>query len=57
MIELPDFSKAFDYENNFYLSCDVQRMSKVLAHYELFKMTKDLPGSIVECVFSKGHLL
>ena len=57
MIELPDFSKAFDYENNFYLSCDVQRISKVIAHYEIFKKTVDLPGSIVECGVFKGTSL
>lgn len=54
MIKLPDFSKSFEYENNFYLSCDNSRLSKVFAHYELFKMIKDLPGSIIECGVYKG---
>lgn len=54
MIKLPDFSRAFEYENNFYLSCDNTRFGKILAHYELFKMTRDLPGSIVECGVYKG---
>lgn len=54
MINLPDFSKAFEYENNFYLSCDNTRLSKILAHYELFKATMDLPGEIVECGVFKG---
>ena len=54
MIELPDFTKQFEYENNFYLSCDNTRLSKVLAHYELFKLAKDLPGAIVECGLFKG---
>ena len=54
MIPLPDFTKAFDYENNFYLSADKTRLSKVLAHYELFKMTAELPGHIVECGVFKG---
>jgi hypothetical protein len=53
-MELPDFEKAFEYENNFYLSCDNTRISKVLAHYELFKMTQSLPGAIVECGIFKG---
>lgn len=51
---LPDFNKVFEYENNFYLSCNDQRMGKFIAHYELFKMTKDLQGSIVECGVFKG---
>ena len=54
MIQLPDFKKPFEYENNFYLSCDSSRMAKVLAHYELFKMTLEVPGAIVECGVFKG---
>ncbi|MFJ3388323.1 TylF/MycF/NovP-related O-methyltransferase [Lysinibacillus sp. NPDC086135] len=54
MIKLPDFDMSFEYENNFYLSCDITRMSKVLAHYELYKQVIDLPGEIVECGVFKG---
>ena len=54
MIELPDFERAFDHENNFYLSCKPSRMSKALAHYELYKMSTGLPGHIVECGVFKG---
>lgn len=54
MIELPDFTKAFDYENNFYLSCDNTRISKILAHYELYKSVINVPGVIIECGVFKG---
>ena len=54
MIPLPDFEKAFDYENNFYLSCDITRISKIIAQYEIYKMVKDIPGTIVECGVFKG---
>ena len=54
MITLPDFEKAFNYENNFYLSCDITRISKILAHYELFKLVSQIPGAIVECGVLKG---
>ena len=57
MIALPDFSKAFDYENNFYLSCDTSRMAKLAAHYELFKMAQETPGDIAECGVFKGVAL
>lgn len=57
MIKLPDFSKAFEYENNFYLSCDTARIGKILAHYELYKMSQNVPGSIVECGVFKGASL
>lgn len=57
MIELPDFSRDFLWENNFYLSCDITRISKILAHYELFKMVQDVPGAIAECGVFKGASL
>ncbi|WP_330205271.1 TylF/MycF/NovP-related O-methyltransferase [Cyanobacterium sp. DS4] len=57
MIELPDFSKSFEYENNFYLSCNINRISKIIAHWELYKMVSDLPGAIVECGVFKGSSL
>jgi hypothetical protein len=54
MIKLPNFEKAFEYENNFYLSCNITRISKILAHYEIYKMIKEVPGEIVECGVFKG---
>jgi len=54
MIKLPDFDKAFEHENNFYLSCGLKRISKFAAHHELFKMVADLPGQILECGVFKG---
>ena len=54
MIELPDFSKVWDYENNFYLSCDSSRIAKILAHYELYKIAENITGDIVECGVFKG---
>ncbi|HCM36484.1 MAG: dTDP-6-deoxy-L-hexose 3-O-methyltransferase [Candidatus Wildermuthbacteria bacterium RIFCSPLOWO2_02_FULL_47_9c] len=57
MIPLPDFSKAFDYENGFYLSCDTSRMAKMAAHYELYKMSLSIPGDIAECGVFKGVAL
>ncbi len=56
-LKLPEFDKAWEYENNFYLSAKPARLSKVLAHYELFKATMDLPGHIVECGVFKGASL
>ena len=57
MIRLPDFGRAWDYENDFYLSCDITRISKILAAYELYKMVLDLPGHVVECGVFKGTSL
>lgn len=57
MIQLPDFDKAFEYENSFYLSCDITRISKILAHYELYKSVIEVPGAIVECGVFKGASL
>ena len=57
MIKLPNFDKPFDYENNFYLSCDNSRIGKIIAHYELFKMSSKIPGCIIECGVFKGASL
>lgn len=57
MINLPNFKKSFEYENNFYLSCNSSRIGKTLAHYELFKIVNNLSGAIVECGVFKGASL
>jgi hypothetical protein len=54
MIDLPDFNKAFEYENNFYLTCDINRIGKIMAHYELYKSVSNIPGAIVEAGVFKG---
>jgi len=51
---MPDFSQSFEYEKDFYLSCDITRISKILAHYELYKKTVSLPGAFIECGLFKG---
>lgn len=58
MINRFDESKAFDYENGFYLTSSVSRIGNILSHYELYKKIMDLPGAIVECgVFRGGALI
>ena len=49
MIKLPNFDRPFDYENNFYLSCDNSRIGKIIAHYELFQLSSKSQGHIIEC--------
>jgi len=44
---MPDLKRAFEYENNFYLSCNPSRIAKQLAHYELYKMSQKISGEIV----------
>lgn len=40
---------------NFLMKCpDVSRLRKLLARHELFKMSLDIPGDIVECGVFKG---
>ena len=57
MIQLPDFERAWDYENAFHLTCDSTRISKILAQWELFRMVWDVPGAILECGVFKGASL
>lgn len=49
-----DTGKCWDYENGFYLTSHVTRLSKALAQYELYKTVVGLPGHVVECGVYKG---
>jgi hypothetical protein len=49
--------KQWEYENGFYLTSHVNRLPKLLAHYELYKSIISLPGHIVECGVLKGASL
>ncbi len=57
MIKLPKTTDSFEFENNFYLTCNNDRISKLLIQYELFLMSKKIPGEIVECGVFKGTSL
>ena len=54
MIQMPDFAKAFEYENNFFLSSSPSRLGKLLAHFEFFQMVVEKPGDIIEFGVLKG---
>lgn len=54
MINQFDETKAFDYENGFYLTSQISRMSNILSHYELYKRIVELPGDVVELGVFKG---
>ena len=47
----------WDYENGFHLTSHPSRIAKLLAQYELYKMTIGLPGELVECGVFKGASL
>lgn len=48
---------SYDYENGWYLTSDVRRMGKILAHYELYKKIIELPGDVIELGVFKGASL
>ncbi len=50
-------SKAFHYENGFYLTSDPIRIGKLIAHYEIYKLISGVSGDIVECGVFKGASL
>ena len=52
-----NYLNKIDYwtaENTFYLKGTPYRMSKFIAHYEIFKKIKDLKGDVVECGVFRG---
>lgn len=52
-----NLNNAFEYENGFYRTSDISRMGKLIAHYELFKMSQNLAGDIAEFGVFKGASL
>ena len=46
--------ESFHYENGFYLTSDISRLAKVLLHYEIYKLIKDLNGDVFEFGVFKG---
>jgi hypothetical protein len=52
-----EIDKQFDYENGFYLTSNINRIGKMVSHFNLYSMIKDLPGDIVETGVFKGASL
>ena len=52
-----DFKNHFFYENNFYLTAPVNRISKFITHLDLFRKISNLRGEIIECGVFKGNSL
>jgi len=48
------FNNSWDAYNDFLLHGTLDRFTKILARYELFKRVVDIPGDIVECGVFKG---
>lgn len=52
-----DPAMAFEYENGFYLTSEVRRIGKLLAHHELYRRIIDLPGEVIELGVFRGASL
>jgi len=46
--------KQYEYENGFYLTSTPDRIGKIVSHFTLYSMIKDIPGDIVETGVFKG---
>lgn len=51
-----DFSidSRWDFENGFYLTSTPDRLGKLFAHLDIYRMILNLPGHVVECGVFKG---
>jgi len=47
-------NKIFKAYNSLIESNDLDRLKKILARYELFKLSENIPGDIIECGVFKG---
>ena len=48
---------SWDLENKFYFNANPSRLKKIITHYEIFKKTLKVKGSIIECGVFKGNSL
>ena len=46
--------KIFDAYNFLLESNDIERVKKILVRYELYKLSQEIPGDILECGVFKG---
>ena len=46
---------SWNLENNFYFHSSSSRLKKIITHYEIFKKTLNVKGSIIECGVFKGN--
>ena len=54
MFKKPKISQAFEHENNFYLSSETSRITKLIAQFKLFELSSDVTGEIIEFGVFKG---
>ena len=47
-------NKIFNSYNHLIESSDIERLRKIISRYELYKLSKDIPGDIFECGVFKG---
>ncbi len=43
-IKFPDIKKMHDYETNYHLTMNSERLGKLLTHYEVFKKVINING-------------
>ena len=47
----------WEIENSFYFEANPNRIAKIISHFEIFKKTVNVKGSIIECGVFKGNSL
>ena len=62
MVTINKFNKisineTWNAENIYHLKTDLNRISKLIYHYEIYKKIIDIPGDIIECGVFKGTSL
>lgn len=58
MINQYDENQDFFYENGFYLTSKPYRLGNILAHYEVYKLIRNIGGGVLEAgVFKGGSLI
>ena len=56
-MQRPDPHRSVEYENGYFLTAPVGRISKFVTHLDLYRRILDRPGEVVECGVFRGNSL
>jgi hypothetical protein len=56
-VDVPNFDEHWSHYNDFHFTGTERQFNRIVSHYELYNLARDVPGEIVECGVFKGASL
>jgi hypothetical protein len=54
MVDVLNFDEHWSHYNDFHFTGTERQFNRIVSHYELYNLARDVPGEIVECGVFKG---